>query len=45
MSKLIAHRGASILALENTEKAFKLAGEKDNIYAIETDVWITLDGV
>jgi glycerophosphoryl diester phosphodiesterase len=38
MSKLIAHRGASLLALENTEKAFTLAAENTNVYGIETDV-------
>jgi glycerophosphoryl diester phosphodiesterase len=38
MSKLIAHRGASLEALENTEKAFTIAGQSINVYGIETDV-------
>jgi glycerophosphoryl diester phosphodiesterase len=38
MSKLIAHRGASLLALENTETAFELAAKEPHIYGIETDL-------
>jgi glycerophosphoryl diester phosphodiesterase len=38
MTKLIAHRGASLLALENTERAFELAGKSSNVYGIETDI-------
>jgi glycerophosphoryl diester phosphodiesterase len=45
MTKLIAHRGASLLALENTKKAFELAGASNKVYGIETDIWLTPDNV
>ena len=41
--QMIAHRGLSGLALENTNEAF-LAAAKRNFYGIETDVRITKDG-
>ena len=42
-SKMIAHRGLSGIAIENTEKAFSLAGEH-SYYGIEADVRKTADG-
>ena len=42
--KLIAHRGASLLAPENTLVAFKLA-KTHNAHWIECDVTLTQDGV
>lgn len=41
--KMIAHRGLSGLAIENTEKAFILAGEH-SYFGIEADVRRTADG-
>ena len=41
--KMIAHRGLSGLALENTMPAFELAGQR-SYYGIETDVHVTRDG-
>ena len=41
--KMIAHRGLSGLALENSVPAFELAGQK-SYYGIETDVHVTTDG-
>ena len=41
--KMIAHRGLSGLALENSVAAFELAGQK-SYYGIETDVHVTKDG-
>ena len=41
--KMIAHRGLSGLALENSLKAFALAGQAD-YYGIEADVHVTKDG-
>lgn len=38
MPKLIAHRGLSSKALENTKEAFELAGQNSNVFGIETDV-------
>ena len=43
MTKIIAHRGASGYAPENTMEAFKLAIEM-GADAIETDVHLTKDG-
>ena len=42
-TKMIAHRGLSGIAIENTVEAFTLAGEH-SYYGIETDVRITADG-
>ena len=41
--EIVAHRGASGEAPENTMAAFKLAWEQ-NADAIETDLWLTKDG-
>ncbi len=41
--KMIAHRGLSGMALENSLPAFELAGQK-SYYGIETDVHVTKDG-
>lgn len=41
--QMIAHRGLSGLALENTVSAFKEAGKR-TYYGIETDVRVTKDG-
>jgi glycerophosphoryl diester phosphodiesterase len=38
MSKLIAHRGLSSRAFENTEEAFLLAADHSAVFGIETDV-------
>jgi glycerophosphoryl diester phosphodiesterase len=38
MSKLIAHRGLSSLAFENTEESFLLAANKKEVFGIETDI-------
>jgi glycerophosphoryl diester phosphodiesterase len=43
--KIIAHRGHSALAPENTLAAFRLAAESDRCFAIECDVHSTKDGV
>ena len=40
---MIAHRGVSGMALENSLPAFELAGQK-SYYGIETDVHVTKDG-
>ena len=42
--KFVAHRGLSVEAYQNSLEAFILAGQDPNIYAIETDVWMTSDG-
>lgn len=42
--KFIAHRGLSNEAYQNTEEAFLLAAQDDNVWGIETDVWATCDG-
>lgn len=42
--KFIAHRGLSVEAYQNTLDAFLLAAQDDQIYGIETDVWMTADG-
>lgn len=42
--KFIAHRGLSKEAYQNTEQAFLLAGQDENVWGIETDVWMTSDG-
>ena len=42
-TKIIAHRGLSGIALENSVPAFELAGQK-SYYGIETDVHVTKDG-
>ena len=41
--QLIAHRGLSGMAMENTIPAFEAAGKRD-YYGIETDVHVTKDG-
>ncbi len=43
--KLIAHRGASYLAPENTIKAGEVALEYDEVVGWEVDIQISLDGV
>ncbi len=43
--KIIAHRGHSALAPENTLAAIRLAAESDRCFAIECDVHTTKDGV
>ena len=43
MTQIIAHRGASGYAPENTMEAFELAAEQ-GAYGIETDVHLTKDG-
>lgn len=45
MNKVIAHRGWSSRAPENTLPAIKLAMEDANIYGIEIDVQLSRDGV
>ena len=45
MGKLIAHRGWSGIAPENTISAIRLALEEEKIYAIELDVHLSKDGV
>lgn len=42
-TKLVMHRGYSTLARENTVSSFTLAGEQNDVYGIETDVWLTSD--
>lgn len=42
--KFIAHRGLSVEAYQNTEKAFLLAAQEPTVWGIETDVWMTSDG-
>ena len=42
--KLIAHRGLSSLAPENTIKAFELAAVEESFYGIECDIHETKDG-
>ena len=42
--KFVAHRGLSEEAYQNSLEAFILAGQDPNIYAIETDIWMTSDG-
>lgn len=42
--KFVAHRGLSVEAYQNSLEAFLLAAQDPNIYAIETDVWMTSDG-
>lgn len=44
-TKFIAHRGLSSQYYENTEQAFIGAGQSDFFFAIETDIWLTADGV
>ena len=41
----IAHRGLCSQAFQNSEQAFILAGEDSTIGGIETDIYMTLDGV
>lgn len=43
VTKLVMHRGYSHKARENTIEAFTLAGEQDDVYAIETDLYLTKD--
>jgi glycerophosphoryl diester phosphodiesterase len=42
--KLIAHRGLTTQALENTVEAFEMAGKEPSIYGIECDIQTTSDG-
>lgn len=42
--KLIAHRGLSALAPENTIKAFELAAAEESFYGIECDIHESKDG-
>ena len=42
--KYVAHRGYSQMNVGNTEDAFKAAAEM-SFYGIETDIWLTKDGV
>lgn len=44
-TKFVAHRGLSSEYYENTKEAFIAAGESDFFYAIETDIWLTSDGI
>lgn len=44
-TKFIAHRGLSSQHYQNSEEAFVGAAESDYFFAIETDVWLTLDDV
>ena len=44
-TRFIAHRGYSEIYHENTVQSFTAAGEEDFFDAIETDVWMTKDGV
>ena len=43
-AKMIAHRGVSAVAKENSLAAFELAGQSTH-WGIETDVHLTADGV
>lgn len=42
-TKIVMHRGYSVMARENTLTSFNLAAEQQDVYAIETDVWLTKD--
>ncbi len=44
-TKFIAHRGHSSEYYENSEQAFLSAAKSDFFFAIETDIWLTADGV
>ncbi|MFW5780133.1 MAG: glycerophosphodiester phosphodiesterase family protein [Bacillota bacterium] len=44
-TKFIAHRGHSSEYYENSEQAFLSAAESEFFFAIETDIWLTSDGV
>ena len=44
-TKLIAHRGLSALYYQNTLQAFEEAAKSGVFQAIETDIWLTTDGV
>ena len=44
-TRYIAHRGYSDLYYQNTKEAFSAAAEEDFFQGIETDVWMTKDGV
>lgn len=44
-SRYIAHRGYSDKYFQNTAEAFRAAAEEDFFQGIETDVWMTTDGV
>ena len=44
-TKFVAHRGLSSTYYQNSEAAFKAAGESDFFFAIETDIWRTNDGI
>lgn len=44
-TKFIAHRGLSSEYYENSEQAFLAAGQSSFFYGIETDIWLTKDGV
>jgi len=42
---IVAHKGYSSKAPENTMKAFELADKSDSVNFIELDVWSTKDGI
>lgn len=42
--RIAMHKGYSSLAPENSEAAFILAGQQNNVYAIECDIRVTSDG-
>lgn len=44
-TKFIAHRGLSSQHYENSEQAFLAAAQSDFFFGIETDIWLTADGV
>ena len=44
-TEIIAHKGYSSEAPENTMPAFELAAESENVDFIELDVWNTADGI
>ena len=43
--KFVAHRGESITAPENTVEAYELAWRNNAAWGVETDVYLTKDGV
>lgn len=44
-TKFIVHRGLSSEYFENSEQAFLAAASSDFFFGIETDIWLTSDGV
>lgn len=44
-TKFIAHRGLSSQYFENSEAAFLGAAQSDFFFAIETDIWLSAEGV